>query len=177
MKVGLIVAGIYDEAVLPVLGRKFRRDVSFITRLCDGTVIRPKTVSIIEKDLYQMRKMRKKKIIIKNILVVEDSEGRVKQDVDKKIQQEVINMVDGSLSLNVQGVVIVQMMEAWLLADKEGLAKALGIPANSSLLNYPENIENILDPKKKLQEILPRLIKLIIQSRQNELLKQLTSSI
>jgi len=146
--IGLIVEGEYDEAVIPELLKRCRSGVNVVTRKCRGSVLG--RLAAIVQELSRSRTLER-------VLIVADADGRPPEEVIKAIRDRLtpINR------LSVIPLVIVQMLEAWLIADSNTLKNVLGISGAFA------NPERVRDPKSELRRWLgskaytPRLARTI----------------
>lgn len=69
--------------------------------------------------------------------------------------QEAVNQISGSVFEHVC-VIPVRMTEAWLLIDEQAIRRAAGNPNGRMKLDMPprDRLEEILDPKQRLQQLL-----------------------
>ncbi len=75
--IGLIVEGIYDETVLPVLAKRCRNGVRTVTRKCKGPVIGklPGLVAELDRSYPGLEK----------VLVVSDADGRNPEEMEREV--------------------------------------------------------------------------------------------
>jgi hypothetical protein len=136
--IGLIVEGIYDEAVYPILLRRCRSGVSPVTRVCKGPVIGKFSSLVAELD----RSRRP----IEKVIVVSDADGRKPEVLEREFKRRLV----GAHRFKVILIIVVEALEAWLIADPFALKRAAGITSA-----YP-NPEKIRHPKTQLIRILRR---------------------
>lgn len=136
--IAVVTEGVYDEAVYRELILKCRCGVKVITRQCRGPVLGRKCAGLVR----ELRNGRPPDAIF----VICDADGESPQVRASKILQ----LVRGKgRKAPVHPVVIVQALEALLLADEQALA-TVGISAKFL------NPENIPDPKRKLRNLLSK---------------------
>ena len=135
--IGLIVEGIYDETVLPVLVRRCRSGMRTVTRKCKGPVIGKFPGLVAELDRSYRR--------IEKILVVSDADGHNPEQMERDFKARLIK----SYRFKVVPIIIVEALEAWLIADPLTLKNILGV---RTTFRSPERIR---DPKTQLQKLLP----------------------
>jgi hypothetical protein len=136
--IALIVEGEYDKAVLSVLAARCRAGVATITRICRGPVVGklPGLLAEIERTHPRIQK----------VLVVSDADGRDPERLARDLKARLIRRY----RFRVLPIVIVEAMEAWLIADPDAFRQVMGVrPALGSLR------ERIKDPKRQLQKLLP----------------------
>ncbi len=135
--IGLIVEGAYDEAAIPVFVKRCRNSVKVITRKCRGSVTGRLAGILAELD----RTSR-----IERVLVIADADGQE--------PTRLISAIKGRIADNyrfvVSPLIIVEMLEAWLIADPAALKTVLG--AGRSFAR-PERIR---DPKAELSRLFRR---------------------
>jgi hypothetical protein len=135
--IGLILEGEYDAVVIPVLIKQFAKQTKVVKRICRGTVT-GRFRGLIE-ELHRLHRIDK-------ILVVSDADGR---DPDEIVRSFRAKGITGQKFAAIP-IVIVEMLEAWLLADPVALKKLFGI---SKKIRNPEKIR---DPKSELKRLLPK---------------------
>jgi hypothetical protein len=139
---GLIVEGPYDEAVLDTLVKRCRPGIKVITRKCRGPIIGRFAGIATELD----RSYR-----IEKLLVVADADGRNPASLAKQIQSKVVR----NYSFPVAPVIIVQELEAWLIADPRALESV--VSTKKGFRGFP-NPEKIRDPKAALRSASPSTV-------------------
>lgn len=132
--IGLIVEGAYDEVAIPVLLKRCRNGVKVITRKCRGSVT-GKFLGLLA-ELGQSHRTDK-------VLIVSDADGREPRTVLSAIQRRLV----GNYRFIVTPLIIVEMLEAWLIADPEALETILGVKTS---FVHPERIR---DPKAELRRL------------------------
>ncbi|MCL5044601.1 MAG: DUF4276 family protein [Deltaproteobacteria bacterium] len=140
---GIVAAGVFDGAVLRVLARKCRKDVKPVFRQCRGSVL-GRGAGIV-RDLTLGR-------WADAIVIVEDAEDRLRGKVQHDIEKRLKNIAS-SERIRVTVVVAVQMMEAWLLADRDAVASVVGSRVKLPEFNQPEKIRH---PKQELTRLLSK---------------------
>jgi hypothetical protein len=132
--IGVILEGRDDEAAIPVLLRRCRPGVKVVTRKCRGTV-KGKVAGLVAELCSRP---------IERILVVCDADGQEPKDVLEGIRKTGIE----KNRLPVIPLVVVQMLEAWLLADPDALAQVIGVRKDFA------NPERERNPKTALERLL-----------------------
>ena len=135
--IGLIVEGEYDEAVIPVFVKRCRHGVNVVTRKCRGSVVGRFAGIVTELD----RASR-----IEKILVISDADGQN----PIRIVSAITNRIADSYRYVVTPLVIVEMLEAWLIAGPAALKSVLGTGRS-----FPRP-EGIRDPKSELRRLFSR---------------------
>jgi Domain of unknown function (DUF4276) len=134
--IGLIVEDESDEVALSVLVRKCRNDVSLKTRKCRGTVLGKFRGLVTE--LYRRYTPEK-------TLIVCDADGKDPSHILRSFKDRGLDSFQFPVSL----IVIVQELEAWLIADPDALQ---GITRVRKDFKHPEKVR---DPKRELLRLLP----------------------
>jgi len=136
--IDLIVEGIYDQAVYPVLLRRCRSGVNLITRVCKGPVIGKFPGLVAELNRSGRR--------IEKVIVVSDADGEKPEVLEREFKRRLV----GTYRFSVVPMIVVEALEAWLIADPLALKRAAGV-----YTAYP-NPEKIRRPKAELLRLLPR---------------------
>ena len=135
-RIGVVVEGACDVAALPILIKKCRNDVSVIPRECRGPVF--SKFPFILDELERLRTIDK-------ALVICDADGEQPSALLTKMRR---GLAKHRYRFPVEPLVIVQELEAWLLADEEALQNVVGI---RKLVRRPEDFR---DPKRELVRLL-----------------------
>jgi hypothetical protein len=141
---GLIVEGEYDEAVLTEFTRRCAEgDIEVIAYRCaqKGSLMKkfPAYLQALQW-AYQGQAVDK-------ALVIRDADGKNPQELIARMGMSIIGR---SYPFPVKFVVIVQELEAWLLADHAALSQVT--QRRISAINRP--LGSIADPKQRLESIL-----------------------
>jgi Domain of unknown function (DUF4276) len=145
---GLIVEGIYDEAVLIEFIRKCgSSDVEVISRVCGpkGSLMN-RFPGFLEEFRYVKHGSH-----VDKALVVRDADGKVPATLIEAMEARIARR---TYPFPVRCLVIVQELETWLLADSEALAKVTQEYASRAVAEINEPLERIVDPKGRLQRLL-----------------------
>lgn len=138
--IGVIVEGDYDEVVIPIFLKRLRSGVRVIARQCRGRVTGKFPGLVAEMDRSQRR--------LEKILVVSDAHGRDPEELDRKFRSRLVK----KYRFQVVPIIIVQELEAWLIADPDVLKNIVGVRKNFA------NPEKLIDPKTQLERLLPRAV-------------------
>jgi len=133
---GLIVEGEADEAALSVLISKCGSRITLKTRQCRGTVLGK--FRGLAQDLHSRYRPAA-------ILIVCDADKKDPNAIHRSFGEQGLDDLGFQVSL----IVIKEELEAWLLADPAALQKSIGVTKT-----FPRP-ENLPDPKKELQRLLP----------------------
>ena len=143
LTVGLVVEGFYDEAVLKELIQKCTAsDVDIICRPCGNA---PQLLKQFPGFLEEFRHAKQGSHVDKAVVI---------RDADRKNPQELIARMEGRIAgrkypFPTRLLVIVQELEAWLLADEHAISGVTG--RTHAATPRPEEL---IDPKEKLRRIL-----------------------
>jgi hypothetical protein len=136
--IALIVEGIYDDAVYPVLLRRCRSGVSPVTLVCNGPVMGK--FSSLVADLDRSRRP------IEKVIVISDADGRKPEVLEREFKRRLV----GTHRFNVVPIIVVEALEAWLIADPSALKRTAGITSTHT------NPEKVRQPKTELIRLLRR---------------------
>jgi Domain of unknown function (DUF4276) len=135
--IGLIVEGKYDKSALPILAARCRPNARFVTRECRGSVL-GKIAGLVEDLSHNKPRIEK-------VLIVSDADGRDPQELERKFKRKIVR----KYRFPVIPIIIVQELEAWLLADHGALKRIIGVEATFT------NPEKLAHPKAELERVLP----------------------
>ncbi|MBM4296991.1 MAG: DUF4276 family protein [Deltaproteobacteria bacterium] len=141
--VGLIVEGTYDEAALTEFVRKcVPAEVDVICRPCGSAIqLMKKFPGFLESFRHVNAGLP-----VDNAIVVRDADHKRPNDLIAHME----NRISGrSYPFPRHLLVIVQELEAWVLADEQALSSVTGKP-----LRRVPNPETLDDPKARLENIL-----------------------
>lgn len=133
--IAVIVEGDYDEVAIPALVRRCRKGVKVIARQCRGQVSGKFSGIVAELNRTPG---------IERVLVVSDAEGRSPE----KVLSSLKNRLAWKYRFPVILLVIVEMLEAWLIADPNALQRVVGTKKE---FRTPERER---DPKGALARLL-----------------------
>jgi Domain of unknown function (DUF4276) len=136
--IGLIVKGEYDKAAIPILARACRPNARFVPRECRGPVL-GKIPGLVENLSHHRPRIEK-------ILIVSDAHGRDPRELERKFTSRIVK----KYSFPVIPIIIVEELEAWLIADSEALKRIIGVGRTFT------NPERLPDPKSALEKLLAR---------------------
>lgn len=135
-RVGVVVEGACDIAALPILIKKCRNDASVIPRECRGPIFYK-----FPRILDELERCR----TIDKALVICDADGEQPMTLMTRIRR---GLAGHRYGFPVEPVVIVQELEAWLLADEEALQSVVGM---RTLFRSPEDRRY---PKRELVRLV-----------------------
>jgi hypothetical protein len=135
--VAVIVEGDYDKVAISALVKRCRKGVTVVARQCRGQVSGkfPGIVAELNRS-YRLER----------VLVVSDAEGRPPEQVLRTLRER----MTGTYRFPVIPLVIVEMLEAWLIADPTALEKVVGSKRD---FRSPEKVR---DPKTNLANLFSR---------------------
>lgn len=108
--IGLIVEGSFDEEVMSVLVQRIKAEpVQAFSRVCGGR-LKGKFVRLLRELQYKN---------LQKAIVISDADGRNPQDLVNALETQIQNQ---NYPFAVKFVVVVQELEAWLLADPLALS-------------------------------------------------------
>lgn len=141
--IGLIVEGIYDEAALTELIQKCATsEVDVICRPCGSAIqLMRKFPGFLESFRHV-----KEGSPVDNAIVIRDADHKDRNELIARMETRIIGR---SFPFSRHLLVIVQELEAWLIADEEALAFVTGRPQPRIF-----NPESLNDPKATLEKIL-----------------------
>jgi len=132
--IGLIVEGPYYEAAIPIFVGRCRAGVKIITRKCRGSVTGRLAGILAELD----RTPR-----IERVFAISDADG----EEPTRLLFAMRTRIADNYRFVVTPIIIVEMLEAWLIADSEALKHVLG---SGRSFPHPERIR---DPKAELARL------------------------
>lgn len=140
---GVVVEGIYDEAVLKELIQKcIANGVEVIGRPCGS---RDKLLKMFPGILEEFRYVKGGTHVDKAI-VIRDADNKSPAELIKKMETKVSNR---SYPFHRKLLVAVQKLEAWLLADENAISAITG-----KKVARVQNPEDLSDPKERLNRLL-----------------------
>ena len=141
--IGLVVEGIYDEAALIELVRKCSpSEVNVICRPCGSAFqLMKKFPGFLESFRHV-----KEGLAVDCAIVIRDADHKNPRDLIARMETRISGR---HYPFSRHLLVIVQELEAWLLADDEALSSVTGRPQH----RIP-NPETVNDPKARLEKIL-----------------------
>ncbi len=139
---GSVVEGNDDETALQELVQKCKSEVKVIRRKCGNKV---KLMQRFPGFLEEFRHVKEGTSIDKALVI---------RDADNKDPGELINRMQSKISSRhypfpVKLLVVVQELEAWLLADESAVSVVTGKKAPKI-----QNPEKLSDPKQRLKNVL-----------------------
>jgi len=141
--IGLVVEGIYDEAALTELIRKCATsEVDVICRPCGSAFQLMRKFPGFLESFRHVKEGRP----VDNAIVIRDADHKDPNDLIARMETRISGRI---YPFSRHLLVIVQELEAWLLADEEALALITGRPQRG--VPNPESLNN---PKARLEKIL-----------------------
>ncbi len=141
---GVVVEGDYDREALGELIRKVTEgDLDIYIRVCRSSNFLMRNFPAFLEDFRHV----KRGSCVDKAIVVRDADNKNPQELIQKMEQRI---QERSYPFSVFFVIIVQELEAWLLADQDAISTVTGRPVPR--VNEP--LEDIDDPKIKLKQIL-----------------------
>ena len=146
---GLVVEGDYDEAVLTKFIRQCAgHDVEIVSRVCNpqGSLMK-RFPGFLEEFRYV-----KQGTPVDRALVVRDADMREPHALLRAMEAKIAHRTYEFSP--VRFIAIVRELEAWLLADSAAIATVTREYSGRVVPTINESIEDIADPKARLQRIL-----------------------
>jgi len=141
--IGLVVEGIYDEAALTALIRKCATsEVDVICRPCGNAIELMRQFPSFLESFRQVNQGHP----VDNAIVIRDADHKDPHELISRMEARIIGRI---YPFSRHLLVIVQELEAWLLADEEALASITG--RRQRRIETPEALN---DPKARLDKIL-----------------------
>lgn len=145
---GIIVEGDYDKDVLEELIKKcVSEKIEVIPRVSDGS---SKLMKNFPSFLQSFCFGNEGKPVDKAI-VIRDADNKDPEKLEEKMRSKIENR---SYPFEVKFIIIVQELETWLLADEEAISKVTQSRSGKSVSRVKENLEEITQPKERLQKLL-----------------------
>jgi hypothetical protein len=144
LTIGIIVEGPSDAVAFPELIRKcIGDDIEVIARPCNSKS------QLISKFLGILEEFRRVKqgMPVDIALIIRDADNKEPHALVTAMREKYINR---TYPFSATPVIIVQELEAWLLADNQALSHVVG----RSVPDLTEPLERIAKPKERLQKIL-----------------------
>ena len=140
---GLVVEGIYDEAALKEIIQKCSiSEIEIISRRCgDKVQLIRKFPGFLEDFQHIIQGAN-----VDKVLVIRDADNKPPAELINRMQSRISNR---TYRFPVKPLVIVQELEAWLLADESAIAAVT--QRQTRRVGYPERLT---DPKEKLRRVL-----------------------
>lgn len=145
---GIVVEGEYDQAALTEIIKKcYVGEIEIIPRRCGGKSQLLKRFPGLLKSLrYQTQGAH-----LHKAFVICDADGEDSDELIGRMRNKIANRNDLS---EAKFIIIVQELEAWLLADEEAISRVTRPQSGRTIARVNENLESITDPKEKLKELL-----------------------
>jgi hypothetical protein len=145
---GVVIEGEYDEAALAEIIKKcLSNKIEIILRRCGGK----DRLMRMFPDLLDSFHHEKQGSHVDKAIVIRDAHGKNPEKLKETMRSKIMNL---TYPFDVKFTIIVQELEAWLLADEIAMSKATQSRAGKTVARVNENLESISDPKEKLKEIL-----------------------
>ena len=141
---GIVVEGLYDEAVLLEIIRKcLSNNIEIITRPCGGKDRLMKSFrGFLDSFQYE-----NKGSPVDKALVIRDAGGK---DHDELLEKMRSRIAGRNYTFDVKFIIIVQELETWLLTDEDAISRVTG----KTISRVNEDLQSIIQPKEKLKKIL-----------------------
>ncbi|MEW6675853.1 MAG: DUF4276 family protein [Nitrospirota bacterium] len=145
---GIVAEGNYDEAALIELIKKcLSENIEVIPRRCGGKDrLMNKFPAYLESFRYANQGQN-----VDKALVIRDADAKDPNELLERMKNKIAGR---NYPFEVKFIPIVQELETWLLADENAISKVTGTRSGRTVSRINKNIESILDPKGRLQNIL-----------------------
>lgn len=145
---GVIVEGAYDEAVLTEMIKKFLpTDTRIVPRTCRG---KDTLMKVFPSHLESFR-YEKQGTHVDKAIVIRDAHGKDPEELKARMSYKIENR---NYPFEVKFIIIVQELEAWLLADEAAISKVTQSRSGKSIVRVNELLESVDQPKELLYRIL-----------------------
>ena len=145
---GIIVEGSYDEAALIELIKEcISDDVQIIPRPCGG---KDRLGKIFPSLLESFRYIKQGSSVDK-AFIIRDADGKDPKAIEMNMKSKIAKQ---NYPFEVKFIIIVQKLETWLLADEKAISNVTQTRSGRTVSRVNENLESIVNPKEKLQDIL-----------------------
>ncbi|MBI4235755.1 MAG: DUF4276 family protein [Chloroflexi bacterium] len=148
MRVLLLVEGLSDKYVLPILARKMLPGNAGI----DVRVVSQGDMVTNARKVHAHIRAARRRDTVK-VILCRDSEGIPAAETKPKLEVVAQEVARSFRSLPIEAVVVDHSLEGWLLHDREAIARYLGIPPAG--LRY-RNPEDDLRPARRMENIFRR---------------------
>lgn len=145
---GVIIEGGYDEAALTEIIRKcLPTQVEIIPRRCGGKGVLMKKF----RNYLELFRHEKQGSHVDKVFIIRDADCKDSEELKRNMESKI---ADRKYPFVVKFIVIVQELEAWLLADEEAVSRITQSQSRKSVLRVNEPLESISQPKQILRGIL-----------------------
>jgi hypothetical protein len=145
---GIVIEGKYDEVALKeIILKCLPNRVRIVPRICgDKDQLIANFPGHLESFRYEKHGSN-----VDKAFVIRDADGKNPDELERKMRSKISNR---TFPFNVQFVIIVQELEAWLLADEEAISKVTVSRSGKSVPRVNESLESVAQPKEMLGKIL-----------------------
>lgn len=145
---GIIVEGSYDEAALVEIIKKcLSNEIEIISRPCGGeNRLMKHFLGFLESFRYE-----KQGLHVDKALVIRDADTKDLRELSEKMKSK---LAGRTYPFEVKFIIVVQELETWLLADDKAISKVTRARSGRTVSRVNENLESIVNPKERLQNIL-----------------------
>jgi hypothetical protein len=145
---GMVLEGKYDDsALLQLLKKLFSTEIKIITRIAGN-----KSTLIAKLPAYLASfRLEGRTTHVDKAFAILDADGKDPEELKTKMRRKCEGR---NYSFDVKFIVIVQELEAWLLADEEGISRVTVSRSGKHVARVNEDLESIFRPKEKLSNLL-----------------------
>jgi hypothetical protein len=145
---GIVVEGEYDESALTEIIKKcFSSEIEIIPRKCGG---KDRLMAKFPAYLASFRYAKQGSYVDKAI-VIRDAHGKDPEELKRIMRGKIAGR---NYPFPVKFVIIVQELEAWLLADEEAISRITQSRSGRVVQRVSESLECLSKPKETLYKIL-----------------------
>lgn len=145
---GIVIEGRYDEAALGEIIRNILpTDVILISRRCGD---KDRLVAVFPGYLESFRYENQGSNVDKAI-VIRDAHGKDPGKLKERMKSRILNR---EFPFEVKFIIIVQELEAWLLADEHAISKVTQSRSGKVVSRVNYSLESIINPKEILYRVL-----------------------
>jgi len=145
---GIVIEGKYDESALKeIILKCLPSQIRIVSRICgDKDRLIARFPGHLESFRYEKHGSN-----VDKALVIRDAHGRNPDELKQKMRSKIAYR---SYPFEVKFVIIVQELEAWLLADEEAISKVTANRLGKAVPRVNEFLESIAQAKEMLGKIL-----------------------
>lgn len=151
---GLVVEGVYDQAVFTELVRKLTLPaMEVLPRVCHGISKLMKNFPALLGDLEHMRQGQP----VAKALVIGDSGGKDPKALEQGMRKKIAGR-NFSFPKGLDFCIVVREMETWLLADEDAIGTVALSRGGREVPRVQSVLEDLMDPKEHLMRLLSRAL-------------------
>jgi hypothetical protein len=145
---GIVIEGKYDEVALSEIIKKIlARDITLIPRRCGD---KDRLITTFPAYLESFRYENQGSNVDKAI-VIRDAHGKDPEKLKEIMKSKIVSR---KYPFEVKFIIIIQELEAWLLADEQAISKVTQSRSGKLVGRVNESLETVINPKEILYKIL-----------------------